>query len=259
MATYKVSDETRTNFFMIPNSVDEMGLTVYAFRLYCHLKRVAGDDGKCWQSTRTLATACEISTGAISKAKDELLIKELIKLAQEINPKGGKSYHVITIINIWASSPGEQPSSCSELASSLHERSSSPGEIKKTPLIRHTKKEIAAVAATREPLTEGCQYILQAFGAKRFKTAIQGTTIAKLETDYGIDKLRECIDWAAKQGMTMGRAVSSIETAIKKWGHPKAVKPGGNGNGNGPKSKYQQSIEVIEKCFAPLEEQHGKP
>ena len=66
-------------------------------------------------------------------------------------------------------------------------------------------------------LTTGQRYFLSSFGAKRFQTKIQRETVGLLEQQYGLGKLQECVDWAAKVGMSRGRAVVSIEKAIKTW------------------------------------------
>lgn len=99
---YEVRDESPHDYFtQIPNLVGEMLTTPQSFRLYAHLKRVAGVAGKCWQSTRTLARACKMSAGAVSAAKQELIstTPPLIKIGWE---KGeGGSHHVITITDIW--------------------------------------------------------------------------------------------------------------------------------------------------------------
>jgi DNA-binding MarR family transcriptional regulator len=83
----------------IPNIVDEMDLSPFEFRLYHHLKRVAGDDGQCYKNTGNLAKECKMSTGAVSNAKKVLIEKGLIKI--EIRNAGGRDYHHITIIDIW--------------------------------------------------------------------------------------------------------------------------------------------------------------
>lgn len=83
----------------LPNLIDDMGLSVYAFRLYVHLKRVAEDEGSCWQSARTLADACNMSAGQVSKAKDELEQKQLIARHPKIL-RGGIGDD-ITIVDIW--------------------------------------------------------------------------------------------------------------------------------------------------------------
>lgn len=84
----------------IPNIVDDMGLTPHAYRLYGHLKRVAGSEGSCWQTTRTLAQACNMSAGMVSKAKAELAAAGLITISK----KRIKTNEVddIHIVDIWA-------------------------------------------------------------------------------------------------------------------------------------------------------------
>jgi hypothetical protein len=95
---YKIIEE-KNYFMMIPNIVDDMGLSVYAFRLYAHLKRVAGDNGICWQSGETLAKNCGMSTGKITECKTELVNAGLIKIQMKTGSNG--NYSEITITNIW--------------------------------------------------------------------------------------------------------------------------------------------------------------
>lgn len=102
---YQIKDATPfSHFAMIPNMVDDMGLSPYAYRLYGHLKRVTGEGGACWQNTQELAKVCGMSTGMISKAKKELMgtTPPLIVVVLTSHPKEGKfDYHEITILNIW--------------------------------------------------------------------------------------------------------------------------------------------------------------
>lgn len=103
MTQYKISDQNdpRKYFTQVPNIIDDMSLTVYAFRLYVHLKRVAADTGICWQSAETLSESCKMSTASISRAKQELLDRELIEISEANTPHGGRPAHNITIIDIW--------------------------------------------------------------------------------------------------------------------------------------------------------------
>jgi DNA-binding transcriptional MocR family regulator len=87
-------------FTVIPNMLDDMGLSVYAFRLYAHIKRVAGENGKCFQSTATLADECDISINTVTKVKQELLERGLISIVPK-NVGRGKPLHVITVVDIW--------------------------------------------------------------------------------------------------------------------------------------------------------------
>ena len=81
----------------IPNIIDDMDLSVYAFRLYVRLKRVAGDDGRCFYSTRELAEQCRMSVGAVSKAKQDLVDADLIRIERA----GDWERDNITITDMW--------------------------------------------------------------------------------------------------------------------------------------------------------------
>jgi hypothetical protein len=132
---YKITDESHTNFSIIPNCVDDMNLSPYAYRLYGHIKRVAGEHGNCWQSGDTLCKICNMSTGQISKAKKELLERRLIKI--EVKHTDRNIYHDISIIDIWnqnSLSPSEPPSPSEKLPS--------PSETIKNPIKKNQESEI---------------------------------------------------------------------------------------------------------------------
>lgn len=82
----------------VPNLVFEMGLSPYALALYMHFRRTAGDDGRCWKSTRTLASGTGISAGTISKARKELEGRDLIGVQY---PENNNKSIVVTITDIW--------------------------------------------------------------------------------------------------------------------------------------------------------------
>jgi hypothetical protein len=83
-----------------------------------------------------------------------------------------------------------------------------------------------AQKAPAAPLSLGQQYFLRALGATRFKTIKQRDCVLALEVEYGMAKLQEGADWAAKRGMNIGSALLSLEKALPNWGQPK------NGNGS---------------------------
>lgn len=78
-----------------PNVIDDMDFSVYAFRLYARIKRVAGDRGYCREGTRELAERCRMSPASVSRAKAELLEAGLITV---VTFKGGDE---IRVVNIW--------------------------------------------------------------------------------------------------------------------------------------------------------------
>lgn len=140
---HEIRDEAPHNHFTsIPNMVDDMKLSPYAFRLYSHLKRVAGDLGACWQSTNTLAETCCMSMGMVSKSKRELSEKGLIRVERKHKPDGNW-YHEIKIIDIWGMN--SRAFSPPEGAFSYGENGTSPHESKKNPIKKnqeHTRAKI---------------------------------------------------------------------------------------------------------------------
>lgn len=97
---YAIQDESPVSFFtMIPHLVDDSDISPYAIRLYLHLKRVAGENGRCWQSQDTLEKACRMSNRTIVKAKRELGKAGFIVIT--LDAVGGHPQHIITIVDIW--------------------------------------------------------------------------------------------------------------------------------------------------------------
>ena len=87
-------------FIQIPNLIDDADLTPYEHRLYFHLVRVCGTTGVCSQGTRLLAEWCGFSAGNISKAKEGLKRKGLIKIRKVQTPNGEGDE--IKLTDIWS-------------------------------------------------------------------------------------------------------------------------------------------------------------
>jgi len=146
---------------MMPNILDDLDLSVYAFRLYSHYKRVAGENGTCWQSVKTMSEKCKMAMGSITNARNELQEKGLIKVNEVHNPTG-KAFLEVTIIDIW----NKNKASCSlyEVRYSPHENPTSPSEhptssheIKNTPLNKNTLKNTSFEKTSKEePTLEPC-------------------------------------------------------------------------------------------------------
>lgn len=88
-------------YIEIPNMVDDLHLSVYAFRLYAHLKRITWESGTCWKNARHLAEQCDMSVGSVANAKEELEKNHLIYTHLEAGAHGEFAGHVITLVNIW--------------------------------------------------------------------------------------------------------------------------------------------------------------
>jgi len=73
--------------------MDNTGISVFAYRLYGHLKDIHGE---CSQSTDTLSKICNMSVGKISQAKRELVDRGLIVI--KIRPGSHGPYHSMTVV-----------------------------------------------------------------------------------------------------------------------------------------------------------------
>ncbi len=130
------------NFTMIPNFVFRLGMSPYSVSLYGYIKQAAGETGRCFKSTATIAKELSMSAGTVSAAKAELEKNALIRINNIKRAQGGKAYHSIAILNVWQRnaefinghkkdrSPAEQSNSSDEIASS-------PSEIIKNPTIEN--------------------------------------------------------------------------------------------------------------------------
>lgn len=175
----------------IPNMIDDIGLSVYAYRLYGRIKRVAGDAGACWQSVDTLSAGCSMSAGSIVKARRELEKRGLIEIEWIRNESGGRPFAKVKITNVWAdniaiygsgdnermakythqedtTSPGElDTTSPHELASSSGEVTTSPDELKnnliKNNPLRKTELSVLPDDPTGLIKNPGAFFALKAF------------------------------------------------------------------------------------------------
>ncbi len=157
--------DDKAYFTITPNIVIDSDISAYAKLLYIYLKRVAGETGKCWQSTRTISKNLNISMGTISNSKKELVSAGFIKITKVVCNRG-KSADVISVRDIWEENINKyhnrkmvknDASSTSELISSPHELNSSPGEIKNISL-RRSHEELGAEkeSALSDPSYEDC-------------------------------------------------------------------------------------------------------
>lgn len=87
----------------LPNLVDDLGLSVYAYRLYGHIKRVAGGapGGVCREGVRRMAERCCMSKGMVTKARQELERAGLITSQQTTDAAGDPDVLRITVVDIW--------------------------------------------------------------------------------------------------------------------------------------------------------------
>lgn len=198
----------------LPNLVDDFGLDVYAFRLYVHIKRVAGAiGGQCTQGTSTLAKSCRMSAGRISKAKKDLLDAGLVTITE--TPCNGGMLDAISIVDIWAKnfekfaprcspdeqgySPDEHRCSCGEQRCSRGERGCSPRETKKEHIKnKPNKKErtTAPRAGERDPNLDNPSVIAYRDIAKVTPNEVQRKVIADAAINLDLWKSK-VTEWIA--------------------------------------------------------------
>ena len=96
--TQHISDDSDLRKYRIelPNIIDDLGLTPYEGRLYVHYKRVCGaNGGTCTEGTRRTAQRTEMSTSQVSRSRDGLVSRGLIKKVES-----GQYMHV-RIVDVW--------------------------------------------------------------------------------------------------------------------------------------------------------------
>lgn len=132
-------------YWQTANLIDDLGLSVYAFRLYCHLVRVSSLDNVDI-ATRALAKSCSISIGKVCQAKTELEAAKLISITP-MKGNRGRPFHIITILDIAERNIQHCQSSSHELNRSPHELISSRGD---TPY-KNNQKHIYRKRTSRIP------------------------------------------------------------------------------------------------------------
>jgi hypothetical protein len=131
----------------IPNIVDDdKRLSVHDFRLYCHLRRVAGENGVCFQTTRTLAEVTNMSIGAIVKSKRNLLKLGYIRIERQLWK--GQICDQVTIANIWGENLAKYHNKSAQNEAGVHQVNGrcSPGELKNEPLKEKPRSPIGREA-----------------------------------------------------------------------------------------------------------------
>lgn len=237
-------------YWRTPNLIDDIKMSLQAFRLYSHLKRVAGEDGLCWQSQRTLAKKCFMSVGSVVNAKEELIRLHLIKLNQVKNPAGGKYYHHIEITNIWrtnidaytkenqvdtnsspeavglqekeiARSPHDLVTPPEEIARSPHDLTRSPGDINNNPDKNNPIKERDSI----ENDSKSIEFYEENIGPL---TPPKAKELLRLDKQYSEVKVVEALQKANEHDAVVHKIPYAREILTNQ-----ANQPNGENKGNG--------------------------
>ena len=179
----------RKYFTILPNILwaDELQLSAHDLILYATIKKVAGENGTCFMSTRRLAHEAKISTGQVSKSKRKLANAGLIEIITKRRHTKGWPIDHITVNDIWGHniehfqnrSHSEQtpqsvhPVNTSTANCSPGERNCSPGELEEEPFKKNT---------ARQEEKEGEEEVQQA------PASASHSQIYKLLSSFGVDE-----------------------------------------------------------------------
>ena len=86
-------------FTMVPNFIDDLDLSVLAFRLYVHYLRWSNAPGRTFPGIKYLKKKFKAGHTAIAAAKEELVVNCLIKI--KTFPTKDRRADEITILNVW--------------------------------------------------------------------------------------------------------------------------------------------------------------
>lgn len=106
---FKIEEEMPLHHYRteIPNCILDAQLNASEFLVYCSIKRVAGDKGKCFMSHKNLAQHCNLSEKTLRTAiaslceKNPILGVSLLKKNCRTKENGSKDTCIYTIIDLW--------------------------------------------------------------------------------------------------------------------------------------------------------------
>lgn len=70
----------KKEFLMLPNSVFDMPLDVYAFKIYAYLVCCAGSRGECWPTMHKMSTKLGIAVSTVQDRINLLVKRKLIAI-----------------------------------------------------------------------------------------------------------------------------------------------------------------------------------
>jgi DNA-binding transcriptional MocR family regulator len=179
---YSFLDKSRDRkyFTILPNIIFKLDLTVQDIALYTTIKKVAGEEGECFMTTRRLAQEARISAGQVSKSKKRLADRGLIEIVTRPRTPNGKPVDHITITDIWVRntqafqnnrSPGEHTPPPPPSDRSPGEQHRSPGELEEDHINKNHEEKKKTAEEENDPTP-----------------AVISPTIHELLADFGIQE-----------------------------------------------------------------------
>ena len=91
-------------------------------------------------------------------------------------------------------------------------------------------------------LTNGQVYFRDLFGVKRLNQ-VQLKALLDLESKHGLDNFKAAADWCRLNNFPAGKAISSMTTALPKWGNGKGRKTSETYDRVSPDARQQYAAE----------------
>lgn len=104
---YQIEESNHNYRTEIPNIIFELGLKGNEIAVYCVLKKIAGDRGKCFMSVEKISQMAGISENTFREVKIKLsnifpkINKPLIEIISQKREDGGNLPDLIRIVDIW--------------------------------------------------------------------------------------------------------------------------------------------------------------
>lgn len=93
-------DQSEMNVIFVHSSLDDAGLSVYAFRVYCHIARRANRAGSAFPGIQSIGTVCGVSESQVRRAIKELEDRRFLEVRRTTG--GTKSnVYVLTPPSSW--------------------------------------------------------------------------------------------------------------------------------------------------------------
>lgn len=265
----------------VPNIVCDLGLPSQALALYLQIKRVAGEGGTCYKSTRTLALALKVSTGTVVRAKallerdwPQLGNKPLIRTIEKPNPRGGKPYHEIRVTDIWHANMKAFTSATIELDNQVPEFARQvPRSRKQVPepsaTIEHKNNPPEEEPNKKTPQEEVFEFWVLHLNHPRavFDEKRRKAVAARLRDGYSVADLILAVRGCKLTPHNMGEndrqeIFDDLELICRDTPHVERfiarVEVGVNGNGHKPKTASERNIANLRDGLA-LFSGRGRP
>lgn len=87
----KLYTPPKKGFLMLPNSVFDMPLDVYAFKIYAYLVCCAGSRGECWPTLNKMSKKLGIAMSTVQDRINHLVKRKLIAIKKHNGPSKYKN------------------------------------------------------------------------------------------------------------------------------------------------------------------------